>query len=205
VRCRIEVSAKAHPHAVLYHLAGHAVVMARSDVPIFSVRVDARRRRGAIHALLQHRDPAEGRMPVERDIVCAYAGVAAQEQGCGRASWFGAMDDSHTGWRRVLRCTTDTGEEAAWGIYLRERARVVVRSCWHEITVVAGVLARGEPMDSASVGAVLAAFRANPLRRDLRPLPPIPWAYPRRDGGKDEVELLYTKPRLSALVARVRR
>jgi hypothetical protein len=82
MRCRLTISAKTHPHALLYHYAAHAVVMDRFDIPVVSVRIDARSallflrrdsgvgcdriplqraRIGAIHALMEHRDP--GRKP----------------------------------------------------------------------------------------------------------------------------------------------
>lgn len=205
MRCRQHRHAKAHPYALLYHLAAHVVLMDRLNVPLISVRVHPRRRIGAVYALMQLRDPWGSRMLVERDAVCAYAGVVAEEHGCGRSSWFTALEDGSTASKRIARFTQDIGEQAAWETYLRERACVAVRAAWHEITVIAAVLQRERALDGASVAATLEAFRRNPFRSDLRPLRPIPWAYPTptRDAGPDEVELLYTKPRLSALVARV--
>lgn len=205
MRCLLQVSPKAHPYALVYHFAAHAVVMDRLDIPVISIRVNPPRRTGGLHALMQHRGAEGSRMLVERDVVAAYAGCRGQERGCGRASWFGAEDDGAAAWKRLMRFTRDTGEQTAWGIYLRERARVLVRECWHEITVIAAVLQRERAMDGASLGATLEAFRRNPFRSDLRPLRPIPWEYPTSPKGQDEVELLWSKPKLSEIVARARR
>lgn len=204
MRCLLQVSAKAHPYSLLYHFAAHAVVMDRLDIPLISVRVNLARRTGGLHALMQHRDAEGSRMLVERDVVAAYAGCQGQERGCGRASWFAAEDDGAAAWKRLMRFTRDTGEQTAWGMYLRERARVLVRECWHEITVIAAVLQRERAMDGASLGATLEAFRRNPFRNDLRPLRPIKWEYPTYPKGQDEVELIWSKPKLSEIVARAR-
>jgi hypothetical protein len=203
VRCRMKVSAAAHPYALAYHMAGHAVVLEHLDVPIISVRVHARKRTAVLHALMVHRDPAGSRMLVERDVVCALAGVTAQLRGCGRASWFSAFEDCATATKRLERFTRDESERAAWNIYLRERARAEVNEWWHEVTVVAAVLLREGLLNGASLGATLAAFRANPFCRELRPLQPIPWQYPAPESGRREVELIYTKPKLSGLIARI--
>jgi len=205
MRCVQQVSANAHPHALLYHLAAHAVVLEHLDLPLISVRVGPRHRTGAVHALVQHRHPSESRMLVERDAVCAHAGAAAEEYGCGGSSWFGAFEDFSSVVKRLARFTHDDAERAAWGAYLRERARVMVRAHWHEVTVIAAVLQRERVMDRASLAATLTAFRRDPFRADLRPLRPIPWERPERSGGKDEVELPDTNLRLSALVARIQR
>jgi len=206
MRCRVRMSARSHPYALAYHLAAHAVVAERLDLPLISVRLDRRRRTGAVHILMEHRDPDGSRMPVERDALCASAGIAAQERGCGFGSWLNALEDCATVSKRLSRFTRDAGERAAWGLYLQERARVLVRTCWHEITVIAAVLHHEGAMDGASLGATLEAFRVNPFRSDLRPLRPIPWTRPARPpGGTDEVELLWSKPKLSEVVARMRR
>lgn len=207
MRCRLHVSAKAHPHTLLYHYAGHAVAMDHFDIPTISVRVDARARSGAIYALMEHRDTRGSRMVVERDVVAAYAGLEAERRGCGGGSWFGALDDCRTASKRLTRFTPDTAERAAWEIYLGMRARVVVRALWDEITILAAVLQRERILNRANVAATLKAFRADPYRRDLQPLPPVAWSRPTRDAaaGPDEVELVWKKPTLSALLAEVHR
>lgn len=205
MRCVQQLSPHAHPYALLYHAAAHAVVLEHFDLPLISMRVNLQQRTGAVHALVPHRDPLERRMLVECDAICAYAGTAAEKYGCGRSAWFGARDDYATVSKRLARFTRDTDERAAWMIYLRERARVLVRANWHEITVIAAVLARERAMDRASLAATLAAFRRNPFHADLRPLHPIPWKLPERFLGKDEAVLVYVKPKLSALVARIER
>ncbi|MEO8379053.1 MAG: hypothetical protein ABI779_05270 [Acidobacteriota bacterium] len=205
MRCRQHMSVKRHPYALLYHLAGHAVVMEHFDIPLISMRVHPRRRVGAVHGLGQRRDPAGSRLLVERDAICAYAGGAAEDYGCGGSSWFSTLEDSSSAAKRLLRFTHDPAESSAWGSYLRERACVMVREYWHEITVIAAVLQRERAMDRASLGATLQAFRANPFRAGLRPLRPVPWRRPHRSAGKDEVELVWSRPTLSELVARMQR
>jgi hypothetical protein len=148
------------------------------------------------------------RMGIERQAICALIGVAAEERGYGREPWFHTFEDAHTVIRRIRTVTWDAGERSAWHGYLKERARVAARSWWHEIIVVAAVLQREGAMDAASVGATLHAFRTNPFRRDLRPLPPRPWdlpALPPPGDGGHEVELVWQKPTLSQLLAQVQR
>jgi hypothetical protein len=205
MRCLLQMSVRCHPYALLYHMAAHAVVMEHLDIPLISMRVHRRLRIGAVHGLLEHREIAGSRMLVERDAICAYAGIVAEDYGCGGSSGFHALKDCTTVSKRLWRFTQDVAERGAWGTYLRERARVLVREYWHEITVIAAVLQRARAMDRASLGATLQAFRANPFRADLRPLRPIPWSRPRQPGGKDDVELIWSKPALSELVARIQR
>lgn len=204
MRCIQRVSPNAHPYALLYHAAAHAVVLEHFDLPLISLRVNLRKRTGAVHALAQHHDPA-GRLLVERAAISAYAGIAAEKYGCGRSAWFGARADCATVARRLARFTRDTGERAAWMFYLRERARVLVRAYWHEITVIAAVLSVERVMDRASLSATLAAFRRDPFKADLRPLRPIPCKPPAQAHGQDELVLVYVKPKLSSLVARIER
>jgi hypothetical protein len=204
MRCRLQMSAKRHPNALLYHLAAHAVVMEHLDIPLISMRVHRRRRIGAVAGLMQRRDIAGSRMPVERDALCAYAGLAAEDYGCGGSSFLQAREDCSAVWKRLRRFSRDMAEREAWGAYLRERARVLVRECWHEITVVAAVLQRERAMDRASLAAMLQAFRADPFRANLRSLPPSPWRGPGRPGGRQEVTEIWSEPALSELVARIR-
>lgn len=205
MRCVQQVGARTHPHALLYHLAGHAVVLEHYDHPLISMRVNRRQRTGAVHALMGRRDPSESRMPVERAAVCAYAGAAAGTYACGTRPWLRTLEDGSTVGKRLARFTDDDGERAAWMTYLHERARVIVRTYWHEITVIAAVLQRERVMDRASLAATLAAFRDDPFRPDLRPLRPIPWERPKQSGGQDEVVVVYAKPKLSTLVGRIER
>jgi hypothetical protein len=199
------MSVQRHPYALVYHMAAHAVVMEHLDLPLISMRVHGRRRIGAVHGLLQHRDTAGSRMVVERDALCACAGIAAEDYGCGGSSWLQAPEDCSAVSKRLWRFTQDVAECRAWGTYLRERARVLVREYWHEITVVAAVLQRERALDRASLAATLHAFRANPFRNDLRPLHPIPWSLPRRARREDEGEVIGSKPTLSELVAGIQR
>lgn len=205
MRCLLQMSARRHPYALLYHMAAHAVVMEHLDVPLISMRVHRRRRIGAVNSLMQQRDTAGSRMLVERDAISAYAGLVAEDYGCGASSFFQAREDCSAVSKRLWRFTQDSAERGAWGRYLRERARVLVREHWHEITVIAAIFQRERVMDRASLAATLQAFRANPFRADLRPLRPIPWSCPRRSGGKHEVEEIWSKPTLSELVARLQR
>lgn len=205
MRCLLQMGMKRHPYALVYHMAAHAVVMEHLDIPLISMRVHRRRRIGAVHGLLQHRDIAGSRMVVERDAMCAYAGIVAEDYGCGGSSSFQAREDCSVVSKRLWRFTQDVAERGAWETYLRERTRFLVRECWHEITVIAAVLQRERALDRASLAATLHAFRANPFRGDLRPLRPIPWSCPGQSGGRDEVEVIWTKPKLSELVARINR
>lgn len=203
MRCLLQMSVRRHPYALLYHMAAHAVVMEHLDVPLISMRVHRRRRIGAVNSLMQQRDTAGSRMLVERDAISAYAGLVAEDYGCGGSSFFQAREDCSAVSKRLWRFTQDCAERGAWGRYLRERARVLVRAHWHEITVIAAVLQRERVMDRASLAATLQAFRAHPFRPDLRPLRPIPWRCPRRSGGKHGVQEIWSKPTLSELVARL--
>lgn len=205
MRCHLQVSSQCHPYLMAYHYAAHAVAMHRFRVPVFSVRLDARRHRGAVHALLPIRDGAGSRIQVERDAICALVGNEAEKFGCDSENWIRTWQDAATVSKRLRRFTYDRGERSAWHIYLQQRARQLVERAWHEITVVAAVLQREGAMDAASLGATIEAFRENPFRADLRPLPPVPWKRPTYPKGKDEVELIWCRPTLSEVVGRVRR
>ena len=200
MRCRIQMSRRAHPHALLYHYAAHAMVMAQYGIQIFSVRVHGVRRHGAIHADLPLRDGRENRRMVERDVAAICAGFEAQKYGCGHARPMAdCWDDSGTTLKRLEPFTRDGAELSAWIQYLHERSRVTVMRWWGEIATVAHHLDQAHVMTGVDVSEILEDYRRNPFRGTVSP-----FRFPRREehgtptGGN--VDQIWSRPTLSELL-----